>query len=66
MDIFCLEKKMELNISDDEIQSSDYAISGPVKVTHLAHIGFSFKSLPPCKVPPPRPNFNHTSLPSLQ
>ena len=58
-------KKMELNISDDEMQSRDYAISGPVKVSHLSHVGFSFKTLPPCKPPPPRPKLHQTFLPSL-
>ena len=61
-------KKMELNISDDEMRSSDYAISAPVEVSHLAHIGFRpclpfpYKTLPPRKVPPPRPNFHPNSL----
>jgi len=48
-------KKMKLNISDDEMQSSDYAISGPVNVSHVSHVGFTFKTLPPRKAPPPRP-----------
>jgi len=55
-------KKLELKVLDD-IQSNEYAISGPISISHLTHVGFSImppyvngiNTNPPCKVPPPQP-----------